>query len=113
MACILCVIASIVFTIGFCLLPESPRFLAAIGNENVARYVITKFKMIDDKTEKSIDLWKRHNKFRELGYSVMFNGTLSARLILTLFGLVLFEQLLGAIGILFYMEKILALTRKS
>lgn len=94
-------------------MPESPRFLAAIGNEHVARDVIAKFKMIDDKTEKSIDLWKRHNKFREHGYAVMFNGTISARLILTLFGLVLFEQLLGAIAILFYMEKILALTRKS
>lgn len=106
-------IASILFTIGFCLLPESPRFLAAIGKENAARDVIEKFKIIDDRTEKSIDLWKRHNKFKEHGYAVMFNGTISARLVLTLFGLVLLEQLLGAIAILFYMEKILALTSKS
>lgn len=69
--------------------------------------------MIDDKTEKSIDLWKRHNKFKDHGYAAIFNGTISTRLILTLFGLVLFEQLLGAIAILFYIEKILGLTRKS
>lgn len=57
-------------------------------------------------------MWSHQEEVSSQGFSIIYNGTLSVRLIVTTFGLVLFEQLIGATAILFYMEKVVSLTRK-
>lgn len=74
-----------------------------------ARAALQMFKMIDDKTEKNIAIWANHDKIRQQGYAILFNGVISGRLTFTVLGLVFIEQLLGAVSLLFYMEKIIIL----
>lgn len=109
LALILTVIAATLFVINFCLLPESPRYLAYRGQTHDARAALQMFKLIDDKTEKTIATWAAHDTIHQQGYALLYNGTVSGRQTLTVLGLVCIEQLLGAVAMLFYMEKIIIL----
>lgn len=91
-------------------MPESPRYLC-IEEKTIdnAKEIITRFNDIgNNDIEHKIRLWSNEkNTIRHI-----FNGTIGARLLITVFGLIIVEQLIGAISILFCMHKVLTLTRK-
>lgn len=91
-------------------MPESPRYLC-IQEKTIddAKQIISRFRDIDSNDIKNnIKLWS--NEKNRIRY--IFNGTIGARLLITVFGLIIVEQLIGAISILFCMHKVLTLTRK-
>lgn len=91
-------------------MPESPRFHAMHGRYDLAKGVLLKFKSIDRETENDLKTWNEtSSKKRVLG---IFKDAFSVKYALPLFGLFAFEQLIGAISILFYLQKILTLTGK-
>lgn len=100
--------------ISFGFLPESPRFLCFKRETNLARDIIAKFKNIDADIEEMLRVWSQREQIVEQNsVKILFNGKLQPKQLVTLFGLVIFEQLIGAISALFYMHKILNLTRTT
>lgn len=98
--------------ISFAFLPESPRFLCFKRETNLARDIIAKFKNIDADIEEILRIWSQREQIVEMNpKKILFDGKLLPKQLVTLFGLVIFEQLIGAISALFYMHKILNLTR--
>lgn len=90
-------------------MPESPRYLCIQDkNTAAAKEILARFRDIDNATEHNTRLWSNEkNRIRSI-----FNGTIRLRLLITVFGLIMFEQLIGAVSILFCMHKVLTLTRK-
>lgn len=100
--------------ISFAFLPESPRFLCFKRETNLARDIIAKFKNIDADIEEILRIWSQREQIVEMNpKKILFDGKLQPKQLVTLFGLVIFEQLIGAISALFYMHKILNLTRTT
>lgn len=95
---------------AFCFMPESPRFLCARGRENDSREVIGKFKTLDNHVEHDVRMWGSVTKAGPL--TAPFRSDIGLREFIPVFGIVIFEQLIGAVSILFYMQKILKLTGK-
>lgn len=103
-------IVSISHFIAFFFLPESPRFLMMNGNAAKARIIMLKFKSIDHDVENEMNVWLTSNHRRSINKTIKEDLRVQDAFIL--FGIVTFEQLIGAISILFYFNKILALTGK-
>lgn len=105
---------SLIFMISFSFLPESPRFLCFKRETNSARDIVAKFKDIDADVEETLRIWSQREQIVDKNpVKVLFDGNLQPKQLVTLFGLVIFEQLIGAISALFYMHKILNLTRTT
>lgn len=105
---------SLIFMISFGFLPESPRFLYYKGETDLAREIVAKFRTVDADIEDSLRVWSQREKIIDTNpMKMLFDGTLQLKQVVTLFGLVIFEQLTGAISILFCMHKILNLTHKT
>lgn len=105
---------SLIFMISFGFLPESPRYLCFKRETNSAREIVAKFKSVDADIEETLRIWSQREQIIETNpVKILFNGTLQRKQVVTLFGLVIFEQLIGAISALFYMHKILNLTRTT
>lgn len=102
---------SLIFMISFAFLPESPRFLCFKGETNSAREIIAKFKNIDADIEETLRIWSQREQIVEgKPIKLLFTEMLQPKQLVTLFGLVILEQIIGAISALFYMHKILNLT---
>lgn len=105
---------SLIFMISFSFLPESPRFLCFKRETNLAREIIAKFKSVDADIEETLRIWSQREEIVEKNpVRILFDGKIQPKQLVTLFGLVIFEQLIGAISALFYMHKILNLTRTT
>lgn len=91
-------------------MPESPRFLCAKGREGDAKEVISKFKIIDRNVEFDLRTWS--NVQTPSALLAPLRTDIGLRDLMPVFGIVIFEQLIGAVSILFYMQKILNLTSK-
>lgn len=92
-------------------MPESPRYLSLQGKTDEAKQILEKFKNDDKDIENNMQLWtKFHHK---KSYLSAFKEDFGITYAIPCFGLVIFEQLIGAIPLLFYLHKILRLTGKS
>lgn len=91
-------------------MPESPRYLALRGQQDVAKGVLLKFKSIDKDTENELKIW--HEVDTKKGILYVFKEDFGIKYAIPLFGLFAFEQLIGAISILFFLQKILVLIGK-
>lgn len=91
-------------------MPESPRFLSMHGHQDVAKSVLLKFKSVDKDTEDDLKTWGDTNTKKRL-LDILKDG-FGIKYAIPLFGLFAFEQLIGAISILFYIQKIFKLTGK-
>lgn len=93
-------------------MPESPRYLSVRGNLKCAREILMKFKMTNDHDiQKDLQLWTslRH----PVGYLSAFKSyEFNIFHVIPVFGLHIFEQLIGVIPILFYLQKIFRLSGK-
>lgn len=104
------IVSAILFVMCLLWVPESPRYLASKGEIDEAKSILLTFKSIDRDVENEMQIWSgAHHK----------NGILNAlkqdiglKYAVPLFGLFMFEQLIGAVSILFYLNKILTLTGK-
>lgn len=95
---------------AFCFMPESPRYLCAIGRDDDAKLTIEKFKIIDGTVEYDMRMWC--NTPKPAALSTPFRTDIGLRDLTPVFGIIVFEQLIGAVSIIFYMQKILNLTSK-
>lgn len=91
-------------------MPESPRYLCATGRDDEAKETIKKFKTIDGCVEYDMRMWG--NMPRPTALATPFRSDIGLKDLMPVFGIVIFEQLIGAVSILFYMQKILNLTSK-
>lgn len=103
-------LVSIGHLIAFSFMPESPRFLAAAKNVDAAKTVLMKFRVIDRDVESELMDWAAadHRK----GFKSAVKDKFRCRDAVPLFGVAALEQMIGAVAILFYFNKILALTGK-
>lgn len=103
-------VSAVLFLVFLLFVPESPRYLSSKGEVDVAKSILLKFKSIDRDVENEMQIWAgAHHK------NGMFNALkqdLGLKHAVPLFGLFVFEQLIGAVSILFYLHKILTLTGK-
>lgn len=103
-------VSAILFVVFLLFVPESPRYLSSKGEVDAAKSILLKFKSIDRDAENEMQMWSgAHHK------NGIFNALkqdLGMKHAVPLFGLFVFEQLIGAVSILFYLNKILTLTGK-
>lgn len=103
-------VSALLFVLFLLFAPESPRFLASKGEIDEAKSILLKFKSIDRDVENEVQIWSgAHHK------NGILNGLkedIGIKNAVPLFGLFMFEQLIGAVSILFYLNKILTLTGK-
>lgn len=92
-------------------MPESPRYLSVRGDAAVAKDILVKFKIADRDMDNDLQLWANEHP-KDKGFLSAFKEDFGVRYVIPVFGLFIFEQLIGAISILFYMQKILRLTGK-
>lgn len=91
-------------------MPESPRFLAMRGDTTAAKEILMKFKIDERDVQSDLQLWtSAHNK---VGYLTVFKEHFGIAHAIPVFGLYIFEQLIGAVSILFYLHKIFKFTGK-
>lgn len=92
-------------------MPESPRYLSICGNANRAKEILVKFKTDDHDVQNDLQLWtSAHHK---VGYLSAFKEEFNIAYAIPVFGLYIFEQLIGAVSILFYLQKIFKLAGKK
>lgn len=104
-------IASTLLFITFFFMPESPRYLSIRGNAKRANEILVKFKTDDRAIQNDLQLWtSAHHK---IGYLSVFKEEFNIAYAIPVFGLYIFEQLIGAVPILFYLQKIFKLTGKK
>lgn len=78
------------------------------GNTTEAKEVLTQFKIDERDVQSDLQLWtKLHHK---IGYLSVFKEHFGIIYAIPVFGLYIFEQLIGAVPILFYLDKIFELT---
>lgn len=100
-------IMSTLLFITFFFLPESPRYLSIRGNATDAKEILVKFKTDDRDVQNDLQLWtSAHHK---VGYLSAFKEEFNIAYAIPVFGLYIFEQLIGAVPILFYLQKIFKL----
>lgn len=105
------VVTSSVLFITFCFMPESPRYLSMRGQTTSAKEILTKFKTDERDVQSDLQLWtSTHNK---ASYLTVFKEHFGIANAIPVFGLYVFEQLIGAVPILFYLHKIFNFTGKS
>lgn len=91
-------------------MPESPRYLSLHGDTTKAKEILMKFKTDDRDIQNHLQLWtSAHHKF---GHLSSFKVDFSVAYAIPVFGVHIFEQLIGAIPILFYLRKIFKLAGK-
>lgn len=107
--CLPAIVSSGMF-VTFFFMPESPRFLLLHGDADQAKEILLKFKSIDHDVEQDMQVWAsgHHKK----GYLNAFKEDFGIKFAIPVFGVFMFDQLIGAVSILFYMRKILTLTGK-
>lgn len=88
-------------------MPESPRYLSCNGNTEAAKEILVKFKTDDQDIESDLQLWSTS---RQVGVLSTIKRDFSIAYAIPVFGLYIFEQLIGAMPILFYLQKIFKLT---
>lgn len=88
-------------------MPESPRYLSLNGDTETAKEILVKFKTDDRDIENDLQLWSTSHK---VGILSTVKRDFSIAYVVSLFGLYIFEQLIGAVPILFYLRKIFKLT---
>lgn len=103
-------VSAILFVVFLLFVPESPRFLSSKGDVDEAKSILLKFKSIDRDVENEMQIWA--NAHHENGIFNALKQDLGIKHAVPLFGLFIFEQLIGAVSILFYLNKILTLTGK-
>lgn len=92
-------------------MPESPRYLSIRGNAKRANEILAKFETDDRGAQNDLQLWtSTHHK---VGYLSAFKEEFNIAYAIPVFGLYIFEQLIGAVSILFYLQKIFKLTGKK
>lgn len=91
-------------------MPESPRYLSMRGNTTAAKEILMKFKIDERDVQSDLQLWtSTHNK---VSYLTVFKEHFGITHAIPVFGLYIFEQLIGAVSILFYLHKIFNFTGK-
>lgn len=105
-------IMSIVLFITFFFMPESPRYLSLRGDTNTAQEILSKFKRDDRTVQNDLQLWTMSTHHKR-GYLSTFKEDFGIAFAIPVFGLYIFEQLIGAIPILFYLQKIFQRTGKK
>lgn len=104
-------ITSLLLFITFFFMPESPRYLSLQGDTTKAKEILANFKMDDRDLQNDLQLWaSAHHK---AGCLSAFKEELRITFVIPVFGLYMFEQLIGAVPILFYLQKIFKLTGKK
>lgn len=106
---LLLTLASLVLFIGFCFMPESPRYLSLHGKIDDAKKILQKFKADDRDVENDLQLWTNYHLHKK-SYLSVFKEDFGITFAFPIFGLVIFQQLIGAIPLLFYLHKIFKLT---
>lgn len=85
-------------------MPESPRYLSYHERTNEAMEILVSFKKDDHRVQSDLQLWSRaHHK---TGYMSVLKEDFGITYAIPVFGLFIFEQLIGAVPILFYLHKI-------
>lgn len=103
-------VSAMLFVVFLLFVPESPRFLSSKGEVDEAKSILLKFKSIDRDVENDMQIWS--GAYHRNGIFNALKQDLSIKQAVPLFGLFMFEQLIGAVSILFYLNKILTLTGK-
>lgn len=81
------------------------------GNTTAAKEILAKFKMDERDVQSDLQLWtSAHYKMSYLSVFKEHFGIIHA---IPVFGLYMFEQLIGAVPILFYLQKVFGLTGKN
>lgn len=93
-------------------MPESPRYLSLRGDKNTAQEILSKFKRDDRTVQNDLQLWTMSTHHKR-GYLSTFKEDFGIAFAIPVFGLYIFEQLIGAIPILFYLQKIFQRTGKK
>ncbi|XP_055323915.1 uncharacterized protein LOC129578805 [Sitodiplosis mosellana] len=100
-------ITSALLFITFFFMPESPRYLSIRGDAERANEILVKFKTDDRAVQNDLQLWtSAHHK---VGYLSAFKEEFNIAYAIPVFGLYIFEQLIGAVPILFYLQNIFKL----
>lgn len=92
-------------------MPESPRYLSLHGDTNTAKEILIKFKRDDRDVQNDLQLWSMSTHHKR-GYLSTFKNDFGIAFAIPVFGLYIFEQLIGAIPILFYLRKVFQRTGK-
>lgn len=90
-------------------MPESPRYLSIRGDSSGAKEILVKFKADDRDIQNDLQLWTHH----KVSYLSAFKEEFNIANAIPVFGLYIFEQLIGAVPILFYLQKIFKLAGKK
>lgn len=104
------IVSAILFVVFLLFVPESPRFLSSKGKIDEAKSILLKFKSIDRDVENEMQIWS--GTHQQNGILNALKQDFGIAYAVPLFGLFMFEQLIGAVSILFYLNKILTLTGK-
>lgn len=91
-------------------MPEAPRYVAMRGDTTSAKEILTKFKIDERDVQSDLQLWTSIQT--KVSYLTVFKEHFGAANAIPVFGLYIFEQLIGAIPILFYLHKIFNFTGK-
>lgn len=106
-------ILSVVYFIICCLIPESPRYQHYCDARKEHDYDFTKTsKMTRSNSSCSRNLWNDEDDLQQKSIYDLF-GELKKHNLISLIGLILVEQLIGGISILFYMKHFAQLTGES
>lgn len=99
----------ILLFIGFFFMPESPRYLCQTGREKLAKLILEKFRLTNEEIDTDIQKWMQQMEDPSTLKSA-FRGSSNLILMLPVFGLHLFEKLIGVTVVFFYLNRILTLT---
>lgn len=102
---------STVLFLTFFFMPESPRYHSVHGDAVSAKNVLIKFRVADRDLENDLQLWANEHP-KNKSFLSAFKEDFGIRYAIPVFGVCIFEQLIGAMSILFYLQKILILTGK-
>lgn len=81
------------------------------GNTTAAKEILTKFKMDERDVQSDLNLWT--SSHYKVSYLSVFKENFGIAYAIPVFGLYVFEQLIGAVPILFYLHKIFNFTGKK
>lgn len=94
-------------------MPESVRYLSLRGDTNTATEILIKFKRDARDVQTDLQLWTK-STHHQRGFLLLsaFKDGFGIRFAIPVVGLYVFEQLIGAMPILFYLRKIIMLTEE-
>lgn len=107
---------SLISLVAIFFIPESPRYLLLYEKHEEAKMILFEHRSDDNDVQNDIQLWT--NFHHKKSYLTALKEDL--RILFTwfsyfspVFGLVMFEQLIGAVPMLFYLQKIFERTGES